>query len=297
MTPVLPIPQNLIPVGQEELWRVVNDRLRQTMAGEGGNTSTSGVTASSDKWAYVGTHAQRLSIGPYNVKAGALFYETDRTALYMAITSGSARIWKVIAGHMIGTLSPDTKPTDLGINDKGFIFEEETTFHHKYKWTGSAWTWADRGDPSKRVSLFLSDPGAGWKLMDGTGNPVSYATPTGGISTISLPDSNDDVFPKFGSYTGSVDAAVPGTLGGVLGDAGSGSGVSVTTLSASTGAPSGSTSVQSGGGATVPSMAHSHGVSGTGSGTVTTDHTHDTSGLTVSASLPASLALAPYFRI
>jgi hypothetical protein len=296
MTPVLPIPQNLIPAGQEELWRVVNDRLRQTMAGEGGNTSTSGVTASGDRWAYVGTHAQRLSIGPYNVKAGALFYETDRTVIYMAVTSGTnARVWAYVGGQMRGTLSPNQKPSDLSTNDAGFLFYS-TDFLHEYRWTGAAWQWADPGDPSGRVSMFIVSPGSGWKLMDGTGNPVSYATPTGGISTISLPDSNDDVFPKFGSYTGSVDAAVPGTLGGVLGDAGSGSGVSVTT-SGSTGAPSGSTSVQSGGGATVPSMAHSHGVSGTGSGTVTTDHTHDTSGLTVSASLPASLAIAPYFRI
>ncbi len=83
-----------------------------------------------------GTHAQRLAT---TAAAGNWFFETDRTALYAAITPlGSVPTWILMAGNQGG--SDAAKHGDLGLNDEGYIWfsQDRGTI---LRWTGAAWRW------------------------------------------------------------------------------------------------------------------------------------------------------------
>ena len=129
------------------------------------------------------THAHRLANFPAtSYAAGTLFYETDRTVVY--ISDGTD--WLFLTGVMHGTLSPDQKPGDLGATDFGFIFNS-TDFLHFYEWDGTAWHFAS-GDGSKQIVGGDGAPPDGglWQLCDGStvdiaqddGTVVSTAVPT-----------------------------------------------------------------------------------------------------------------------
>jgi hypothetical protein len=152
----------------------------------------------------VGVHADRPASGVL----GSLYYETDRSTLYV----GDGSDWVFAGGQMRGTLDPNQKPTDLNSGgDVGFLFFS-TDFHHEYRWDGSDWEWSHPGDPSGRISLFAVAPGDGWKLLDGGGNPFTYSTAVGGTTTISVDALNSgSTFIKFSAFSGTVDAAVPPT--------------------------------------------------------------------------------------
>ena len=132
-----------------------------------------------------GTHAQRLALGIGSMGAGALYWETDRTALY-GVVSGS---WQLLGNlWLAATLSPDTKPSDLISTDAGFIIRS-TDFDRLYRWSGSAW--ADAPGQSQRgaISYFPSAyaPTTGWSLCNNTA-AVAISTPTGTTTTITTPD-------------------------------------------------------------------------------------------------------------
>lgn len=76
-----------------------------------------------------GTHAQRLAATPVD---GNWFYETDRGALYVAISNN----WILIVAIQNGSFA--SKPTDLGLNDGGFLWIAQNRGQILY-WTGASW--------------------------------------------------------------------------------------------------------------------------------------------------------------
>src|SRR6516162_7421001 len=66
-----------------------------------------------------GTHARRLALVPANIIDAVLFIETDRGNALYEIQAGT---WMLIVATMWGTLTPDQRPTDLGVDDAGFEF-------------------------------------------------------------------------------------------------------------------------------------------------------------------------------
>jgi hypothetical protein len=66
---------------------------------------------------------------------GALYVEFDRGGV---IYQNQNNVWKYLAGTMWGTLSPDQRPTDLGVNDGGFDFRA-TDQQREFIWSQTAW--------------------------------------------------------------------------------------------------------------------------------------------------------------
>jgi hypothetical protein len=284
---ILPIPQTLIPPGQELLFRAIYERILQASENAGSET----VSSSSGARNYSGSHAQRLSIPANSLPIGTTFYEEDRAVWYEVVASGvNARYWRPSRGTMRAVLA--NAPTDLGAQDAGFLFYA-TNYYRLYRWTGSAWTYADSELPEKFITTYPGTVPTGWALCDGSSVTVSKSDGT--TQSFTTPDLTGQYI-KGGTYTGSVVAAVAPTVGGTLGDAGSGAAVAVT-VSGSVGAASGSTTVQSGGGASVASSGHTHSFSGSGSGTVSDDHTHDASALTVTDGDHAHVLLLPVVKL
>jgi hypothetical protein len=80
-----------------------------------------------------GTHAGRPN--PLDVINGALYVEYDRGGV---IYQNQNNVWKYLAGTMWGTLVPDQRPTDLGVNDAGFDFRA-TDQQREYIWSQTVW--------------------------------------------------------------------------------------------------------------------------------------------------------------
>jgi hypothetical protein len=80
-----------------------------------------------------GTHANRPD--PNAMPDGALYTETDRGYVVYENVSGA---WQYVAGTMWGTLNPDERPTDLGVNDAGFDFRA-TDVAREFLWSQSQW--------------------------------------------------------------------------------------------------------------------------------------------------------------
>ena len=87
-------------------------------------------------WVMYGTHAARLALAPASIIDGILYVETDRGNALYQIQAGT---WMLITGVMWGTLTPDQRPTDLGVDDAGFEFWA-TDAPTRYIWNSSAWT-------------------------------------------------------------------------------------------------------------------------------------------------------------
>jgi hypothetical protein len=84
-----------------------------------------------------GTHAQRLALAAASLWSGMLFVETDRGGVTYQNQNGT---WHYLSGTMWGTLSPDQRPTDLGVNDAGFDFRTtDTTPGREFLWSQTAW--------------------------------------------------------------------------------------------------------------------------------------------------------------
>ena len=106
-------------------------------------------------------------------------------------------------------------PTGLGTQDEGTMFQA-TDYNHTWRWDGTSWRYLDEGDRSGRIEFFLVAPTVGWKLMDGTGNPVTYTTETAAIATITLPNAVG-AYLKGAAAPGTVQvAANPGGMTGAL---------------------------------------------------------------------------------
>jgi hypothetical protein len=83
--------------------------------------------------AQYGIHSARPA--PASITQGSLYIESDRGGV---IYQNQAGVWKYLAGTMFGTLSPDQRPTDLGVNDAGFNFRA-TDQQRQFLWSQTAW--------------------------------------------------------------------------------------------------------------------------------------------------------------
>lgn len=84
------------------------------------------------------THAVRLSgWNAATLDVGAMYFETDRTVLYIVQQVGPLLEWKYATG--LYESSTANRPTDLGVNDAGFRFKDEE-LQITYRWDGSKWT-------------------------------------------------------------------------------------------------------------------------------------------------------------
>lgn len=80
-----------------------------------------------------GTHNGRPA--PGDAPDGALYVESDRTVLYSNINGA----WHYIGGTMWGTINPDQRPTDLGVNDAGFDFRTVDQPAREFIWSQAYW--------------------------------------------------------------------------------------------------------------------------------------------------------------
>ena len=158
-----------------------------------------------------GTHAVRLATA---ATAGGIFYETDRTVLYVGVASGSSIAWQYAAGTYTSVFA--NRPVDLGTNDRGFTLWI-TVENHICIWAGTVWTIVDGGG-----GYFLDSAialGLGYQLCDGT--TTSYLAISGSDlaeTPFTTPDettANPGTYhTSAASYTGTVNAATTPTFTG-----------------------------------------------------------------------------------
>ena len=112
---------------------ITNNSTSGGSSGGGGGTST-GPTILSD------THANRLLSFPATSYAeDSLFWETDRTVLYICLypSLSAGNIWQYALGTMRDSYA--NRPTDVGTYDSGFLFYA-TDKQLTYRWSGTAWS-------------------------------------------------------------------------------------------------------------------------------------------------------------
>ncbi len=143
----------------------------------------------------VGTHAQRVAAGstfaPANYPEGSVFWETDRTALYIRGTSAGTAIWSLMMSRPLSVLLA-SRPADLGVNDAGFWIVVIDQGQVTQQWTGAAWVYqqgvlslvfASRPVATTTAAGFRfratdygyqtwRSTGAAWVLEEGVGGPM-----------------------------------------------------------------------------------------------------------------------------
>jgi hypothetical protein len=83
-----------------------------------------------------GTHAARLAATIANLVSGMLWMETDRGSVIYQNQGGT---WIYLAGTMWDTMSPDHRPTDLGVHDAGFDYRATDPPPREFIWNQTAW--------------------------------------------------------------------------------------------------------------------------------------------------------------
>lgn len=158
-------------------------------------------------------------------------------------------------------------PTDLGENDELFLFFENAAYFHQLQWTGTAWR---RGPEDEEHSDTFHEFGAvptdgGWYPCDGTG--TTYMQYTGTTAARTVPDWNGTpAFARGGpTYSDTITAPAPPTIGGTTDAAAtgitvSGAAVSTGTADVGLGQPVVTALTDPGGAVTDPT--HTHNLSG-----------------------------------
>lgn len=83
------------------------------------------------------THANRMLHPAILYPEGSFYIETDRNnVVYVSRPIGGALTWIYLGGQLFAVLA--SRPTDLGVNDAGFLFESTDTLQ-TYQWSGIAW--------------------------------------------------------------------------------------------------------------------------------------------------------------
>lgn len=146
-----------------------------------------------------GTHANRLASPPANYEPGTVYFETDRTVVYIVIQIATVNFWTYETGIYTDVIA--NRPTDLGTHDVGFVFRSSDTFI-SYYWNGTAWialgalgviiqdTHANRASYSPTAypagvlyfetdrMLFYRDTGSAWVFATGIYENVFTNRPT-----------------------------------------------------------------------------------------------------------------------
>lgn len=164
-----------------------------------------------------GTHAQRLSTYPAtNYPAGMLFYETDRDVFYIVEILSTVATWIYASGQMYCNFTLKPLPTDLSVNDIGFLAFEDT-YAHGYYWNGTAFVFADGGN-GQIVAFYNSAPvGPLWGLCNGSTYTIAKADGTG-TTALTSPNLIGDVFLKGGTPAAQQPATKPTWQAGAVTD-------------------------------------------------------------------------------
>lgn len=206
------------------------------------------------------THANKVKY-PASSYPNGWYYETDRTVLYASINTQ----WKYVAGTMYGTLSPDTKPTDLGVLDTGFLFRAGD-YEHAYVWQGipAAYRFAP-GDPGSRYIVaagnWTSPTGGLWSLCDTTIVPT--AMPDGSLANVQTPELNTLAFLVGGAAETFTRPATPISVGaGSKTETENAHTHNTPIINTLTGGPDSLGTITEGtaGAANIPSLGHAHSV-------------------------------------
>jgi hypothetical protein len=204
------------------------------------------------------THANKIKY-PAGSYPNGWYYETDRTVLYASINTE----WKYVAGTMYGTLAPDTKPTDLGVLDTGFLFRAGD-YEHAYVWQGipAAWRFAP-GDPGSRYIVgagnWTAPTGGLWALCDTT--IVATAMDDGSLANVQTPELNTLAFLVGGAAETFARPATTPTVGaGAKTETENAHTHNTPIINTTTGGPNSTGIVTEGdiGPASIPSLGHSH---------------------------------------
>jgi len=125
-----------------------------------------------------GTHAQRLAAIIANLASGMLWMETDRGSVIYQKQGGT---WLYLAGTMWDTMSPDHRPTDLGVHDAGFDYRSTDPPPREFIWNQTAWVETTPGTGGGA----LTHPNVVTKVGATPGSIVE-----GGITDLSAANSN-----------------------------------------------------------------------------------------------------------
>ena len=123
-----------------------------------------------------GSHADRPD--PSNTQNGAIYVEIERGSIYQNWNG----VWEFITGTMWGTLNPDQRPTDLGVNDGGFDYRTTDDPAREFIWSQTEWIEATPvryGTHAARLAVIVAqvidqllwvetDRGAIYQLQNGT---------------------------------------------------------------------------------------------------------------------------------
>lgn len=138
IVPSLPSRNNALAVDGQLVW--YNGQLYRYNAAAGTATSPNQPGAWQTIAATIleGTHAARPVASTLAV--GTVYWETDRTVLYVIELVGGSNVWAYMAGVYDDILA--NRPSDLGVNDVGFQFAVSTyNSTLVYRWTGSTWAY------------------------------------------------------------------------------------------------------------------------------------------------------------
>ena len=113
-----------------------------------------------------GTHAQRLAVVVADVIDQMIWVETDRSNVIYQLQSG---VWWFLAGTMWGTLSPDHRPSDLGVHDAGFDYRG-TDQQREFIWSQTAWveTTSISGAANLTHADVVTKVGASGQIVEGS---------------------------------------------------------------------------------------------------------------------------------
>ena len=153
-----------------DIQSAAEDLLRLS-AWNGSATSQSGMAS-----VIFDTHANRLANYPAaNYVAGSqLFYETDRTVLYIVDTISGTNQWIYLSGVMEDAdAGLANLPNDLTSHDSGFLYRS-TTFYRVWLWNGTAWHYFESGlGAGAEVTVHGGTPPSGG--LWGAANGSSYS--------------------------------------------------------------------------------------------------------------------------
>jgi hypothetical protein len=244
-------------------------------------------TASGPQYAFV----PALATVPNNNPTTGAPYAQDGLVIEFAPTTGDSGVlfrytagatfsWAYMDGTLYRTQSQLTALAGSLSAVHAGLLVSVTDYLHVLRWTGSGWQWGPGESGSGMGPVpFEVDPGTGWALYDGAAH--NYLKSDGTIGSVMLPNisgvSPTGVFLEYGAANSGLNAATNGTV------TASGSAL----VSGSTGNDSGTQTVMSGTGATVPAEPHTHPVTLSGSASVSGSST---------GALPPNLIRRAFFR-